>query len=87
MHAITDQPFRQRFEESETVNHMTSDFGMDMNDVWKVMWMSSIDSLAEQSGDPDLAVEPGRDARPAVVGGRPVRAGGVPLVALEDDSS
>ena len=50
------------------------------------MWMSSIDSLAEQSGDPDLAVEPGRDARPAVVGGRPVRAGGVPLVALEGDS-
>ena len=42
------------------------------------------ESLAEQGGDPDLAVEPGRDAGPAVVGGRPVGARGVPLVALRE---
>ena len=40
-------------------------------------------SLAEQGGDPYLTVEPGCDARPAVVGRRPVRARGVPLVALK----
>ena len=42
------------------------------------------ESLAEQGGDPDLAVEAGRDAGPAVVGGRPVGARGVPLVALHE---
>ena len=41
------------------------------------------ESLAEQSGDPYLTVEPSCDARPAVVGRRPVGARSVPLMALE----
>ena len=44
----------------------------------------SAESLAEKGGDPDLAVESGRDAGPAVVGGGPVGARGVPLVALHE---
>ena len=69
----------------------TLDFGMDVGDVWEVMQrmrshteLSSplVKSLAEQSGDPNLTVEPSRDARPAVVGRRPVSTSSVPLVAL-----